>query len=154
MLSAPGEEDEVWIVQMNKAMEELRFFAGILEKDLYLDLFQATGWNEEYRFSREELGRSLENSWHAVSVYDRRRLFGFGKVISDGVHHALIADLIAHTEFRGRGIGKEIMERLVKRCGEENIRDIHLFAARGKFLFDEKLGFRKRDKDSPGMEYR
>ena len=139
---------------MNKTMDGLKFIAGVPEKDLYWDLFQTTGWNEEYRFSRDELGRSLENSWHAVSVYNRRQLIGFGKVISDGVHHALIADLIVHTEFRGRGIGSEIMERLVKRCREENIRDIQLFAARGKFSFYEKLGFKKRDEDAPGMEYR
>jgi ribosomal protein S18 acetylase RimI-like enzyme len=154
VLPVPEEEDKAGIVQMNKNMGELRFIAGVPEEDLYWDLFQTTGWNEKYRFSREELGRSLENSWHTVSVYSRRRIIGFGKVISDGVFHALIADLIVDTEFRGRGIGREIMERLVTRCREENIRDIQLFAARGKYSFYERLGSRKRDKDSPGMEYR
>ena len=138
---------------MDDVTEKLLFMESIPERDAYWDLFQTTGWNEEYRFSRQELKQSLEQSWYAVSAYSEERLVGFGRVISDGVHHALIADLIIHTDFRGRGIGSEILKRLVKKCREKNIRDIQLFAASGKFLFYEKLGFRKRDEEAPGMEY-
>lgn len=130
-----------------------RFTEGIPDTDAYWDLFQTTGWNGEYRFSREELARSLENSWYAVSVYGSGQLVGFGRVIADGVHHALIVDLIVRPDFRGRGIGREILGKLVKRCREENIRDIQLFAARGNSSFYEKCDFIKRDEEAPGMEY-
>ena len=121
--------------------------------DDYWELFNTTGWNSEYEFTREELGKSLENSWYCLSVYRERELIGFGRIISDGIHHALIVDLIVRPEYLRQGIGQEILERLLARCREERIRDIQLFAARGKFLFYEKRGFRRRDDDAPGMEY-
>ncbi|MFH1965574.1 MAG: GNAT family N-acetyltransferase [Acidobacteriota bacterium] len=86
-------------------------------------------------------------------VFKADRLTGFGRVIGDGVHLALIADLIVHTDFRVRGIGKEILGKLVNRCRQENIRDIQLFAAEGNSSFCEKCDFKQRDIIAPGIEY-
>ncbi len=123
------------------------------ETGSYWELFSTTGWNSEYGFSREELEQALKNSWYGVSVYVDGRLVGFGRVLSDGIHHALIADLIVHPNFRCRGIGQTILEKLLARCRDSRIRDIQLFAAKGRSSFYEKRGFRKRDEDAPGMEY-
>ena len=74
-------------------------------------------------------------------------------VCSDGIHHALIVDLIIYPKYQGNGIGSEILKRLLKVCTEKNIRDIQLFSATGKSKFYEKYGFQKRNENSPGMEY-
>jgi N-acetylglutamate synthase-like GNAT family acetyltransferase len=118
----------------------------------YWDLFQTTGWNDEYNFTPKELGNAIKNSWYSNSVYDSGKLIGFGRVISDGVHHALIVDLIIHPDYQGRGFGRKLLDRLGNKCKEVNIRDIQLFAARNKSEFYEKAGFEKRPVDAPGMQ--
>ena len=121
--------------------------------DQYWILFNSTGWNKEYKFSIEELETAIEKSWYSISVYINQKLIGFGRILSDGIHHALIVDLIIYPKYQGNGIGSEILKRLLRVCTEKNIRDIQLFSATGKSKFYEKYGFQKRNENSPGMEY-
>ena len=118
----------------------------------YWDLFQTTGWNEKYEFSIDELSKAIKNSWYSISLYDSGKLIGFGRVIADGVNHALIVDLIIHPKHQRRGLGSKLLDKLVMRCKENNIRDIQLFAARNKYGFYEKFGFEKRPENAPGMQ--
>jgi len=120
----------------------------------YWDLFQTIGWNEEYHFTTEDLERAIQNSWYSNSIYHSDRLIGFGRVISDGVHHALIVDLIVHPDFQGRGLGRLLLGKLVNKCKEHRIRDVQLFAAKDKFAFYEKFGFERRPSNAPGMQYK
>ena len=46
------------------------------------------------------------------------------------------------------------MEMLIEECKRLQIRDIQLFCAKGKIGFFEKLGFKNRHEDGPGMEIR
>ena len=115
-------------------------------------LFITTGWNEKYCFSIYELEESLKNSWYMLSLYEDDKLIGFGRIISDGIYHALIADLIILPEYQGKGLGSELLARLVKRCKKNTIRDIQLFSAINKFAFYEKHGFIRRSPNAPGME--
>ena len=118
----------------------------------YFPLFLSTGWNDEYRFTEDEIRAAISGSWYVVSAYDGGKLIGFGRTISDGVHHALVVDMIVHPEYQGRGIGGEILKMIVVECRSHNIRDIQLFAAKGKAGFYERHGFAARPADAPGME--
>jgi ribosomal protein S18 acetylase RimI-like enzyme len=118
----------------------------------YWDLFQTTGWNDDYNFTEQELENALKNSWYSISIFDADTLIGFGRVISDGVHHALIVDLIVHPDYQGQGLGGKLLDRLVTRCKNSRIRDIQLFAAGDKSGFYEKFGFEKRPLNAPGMQ--
>jgi ribosomal protein S18 acetylase RimI-like enzyme len=120
----------------------------------YWNLFESTGWNDEYKFTIDELNSAIENSWYSVSAYINNKLIGYGRIISDGIHHALIVDLIISPEFQSKGIGSEILRRLLGKCTENNIRDIQLFSAKDKFKFYEKFGFEKRNENAPGMGYK
>jgi len=119
----------------------------------FCTLFATTGWNKEYNLSDEELINAVSRNWLLVAAYEGERLIGFGRVISDGVLHAMIYDLIVDPDFQGLGIGTRILTLIVERCRRGRIRDIQLFCARGKRGFYEKLGFRARTEDAPGMEY-
>ena len=88
-----------------------------------------------------------------VSVYENENLVGFGRIICDGIVHALILDLIVDPEFQNKGIGGLILDKLVEKCKQHQIRDIQLFCAIGYSSFYEKRGFKKRPDDAPGMEY-
>ncbi|HAF28261.1 MAG TPA: GNAT family N-acetyltransferase [Bacteroidales bacterium] len=118
----------------------------------FFELFETTGWNTKYELSKDELYRALKNSWYTISVYDYKKLIGFGRIICDGVVHALILDVIILPERQGEGIGKEVMDRLIAKCKKHKIRDIQLFSAKDKAGFYEKLGFECRKEDSPGMQ--
>ena len=74
----------------------------------YAELFETTGWNKAYQASAEELSKALQQSWCAVSAYEGDCLVGFGRIISDGVLHALVCDLIVPPPHQCRGIGSEI----------------------------------------------
>jgi len=120
----------------------------------YWDLFQTTGWNDEYHFTQQDLENAIKNSWYSMSIYDSDKLVGFGRVIADGVHHALIVDLIIHPDYQSQGLGSKLLARLVKKCTDSGIRDIQLFAAKDKSEFYEKFGFEKRPINAPGMQIR
>ena len=67
-------------------------------KQAIFELFESTGWNEEYGLTADEIHRALGSSWYSVSVYDGERLAGYGRIISDGKMHALITEMIVLPE--------------------------------------------------------
>ena len=79
-------------------------------------------------------------------------MVGCGRMLGDGLLHALILDMIVHPDFQGRGVGRAILDHLVLKCKESRIRDIQLFSAKGKAGFYEKYGFSPRSAAGPGME--
>lgn len=118
----------------------------------FFELFETTGWNSTYKLSSKDLYTAIENSWYHLSVYDGKKLIGFGRIICDGVVHALILDMIIHPDYQGNGVGNEVLDRLVKKCLDHKIRDIQLFSATDKKGFYEKYGFISRPDNAPGME--
>jgi GNAT superfamily N-acetyltransferase len=131
----------------------IEFRTKIPTHDQFWNLFQTTRWNENYQKSPDELIQALRSSWYFLGAYDGEQLVGFGRLVSDGVLHAMIYELIVLPEYQGRGIGGEILEKLVEKCQENDVRDIQLFCARGKREFYEKRGFAARPDDAPGMQY-
>lgn len=104
----------------------------------YSTLFETTGWNHGYNPTPEELILAVSNSQFVIAAYDGKNLVGIGRVVTDGVLHAMIYDMIVHPSHQGRGIGRQILNMLVQKCYDAHIRDIQLFSALGKRLFYEK----------------
>jgi ribosomal protein S18 acetylase RimI-like enzyme len=123
------------------------------EKSEYFLLFDTTGWNQKYKLNEDQLFQAISNSWYMISAYDNNRLIGYGRIISDGIQHALILDLIVIPDFQHRGIGRTILSKLVNRCLQSKICDIQLFSAKGNIPFYQLNGFIERPVDAPGMEY-
>ncbi len=87
-----------------------------------------------------------------ISAYDCERMVGFGRILCDGVVHALILDMIVHPSYKRRGIGTEILNHLIIKCLKHDIRDVQLFCAEGAEEFYIKSNFTPRPKNAPGME--
>jgi len=134
-------------------MDDLNYTSSLPDNIDFYKLFITTGWNEKYKLSKDELYSALKESWFCLSAYRSDQLVGFGRIICDGKVHALILDLIVLTDFQNQGIGGQILDKLVEKCKEHQIRDIQLFCAKGYGTFYEKRGFVKRSGDAPGMEY-
>ncbi len=119
----------------------------------YFKLFRTTGWNKLYGFNIDELYWAIDNSWYVLSVYHLEKLIGFGRIISDGIHHALLVDIIVHPDYQNKGIGGELVEKLLKHCKRFKIRDIQLFSTEGKAQFYKNYGFEPRPENAPGMQF-
>ncbi len=135
-------------------MTEIAYREALPDSEAYFRLFSSTGWNDEYGMTAAELARAIATSWYAVSAYDGDELVGFGRIIADGVHHALIADLIVLPTYQRQGIGSAILQRLLAHCHAHHIHDIQLFCARGKEGFYRRHGFVPRPAEAPGMEWK
>ena len=123
------------------------------EDNKFAALFETTGWSENYHAAPNDFSVAFANSWYTLSAYDDTQLVGFGRIVSDRVLHAMIYELIVLPEYQSKGIGGEILDRLVRHCQEAGIRDIQLFCAAGKRPFYEKRGFAARQENAPGMYY-
>lgn len=132
---------------------DIKYFATNPNKEDFFKLFETTGWNTKYELSADELIEAIRNSWFKISAYDGEYLIGYGRVLADGIAHALLLDIIIHPEYQGKGIGKEVLNLLVDKCKKHRIRDIQLFCAKDKIEFYTKNGFKTRPDNAPGMEY-
>ncbi|MFC2151546.1 GNAT family N-acetyltransferase [Bacteroidota bacterium] len=130
----------------------MKYIEKLPTTEQFFKLFETTGWNKNYKLNKDEYYVALKNSWYSISVFDKEELVGFGRIICDGIVHALILDVIILPERQGEGIGKTVMDKLVAKCKENRIRDIQLFSAKDKAGFYEKLGFKNRAENAPGME--
>jgi GNAT superfamily N-acetyltransferase len=133
-------------------MTDITYCEQAPDRDAYFMLFETTGWNAKYRATPSDLATAIENSWATLSAYEDDQLVGFGRVMCDGVMHAMIFDLIVCPTHQRRGIGSEILNRLIAVCREQGICDVQLFAANGMRAFYEKHHFALRSDDAPGME--
>jgi GNAT superfamily N-acetyltransferase len=132
-------------------MSVIEYRVGKPDVHEFFKLFETTGWNDEYEATVADINKILDNSWYIVSAYENEQLVGSGRMITDGLLHAMIFDMIVLPSHQGRGIGAAILKKLVDKCRENHIRDVQLFCARGKAGFYAKNGFEARPEDAPGM---
>lgn len=91
-------------------------------------------------FEGEIHKKAFENSHTVVFVFDGDTLVGFGRAISDGVYQAAVYDIAILPEYQGKGIGRIIMDSIVKNLPQCNF---ILYASPGKEVFYEKMNFKK-----------
>ncbi|THB76743.1 MAG: N-acetyltransferase [Desulfobulbaceae bacterium] len=79
-------------------------------------------------------------SFKVVTAWDNQRLVGAGRMISDGVCYGMIFDLGILVTHQRQGIGRQIINILLK--GHEDL-FIHLTSTFGNEEFYKKIGFKK-----------
>lgn len=89
--------------------------------------------------SPSDLKISFSNSMFICLVYAEGKLIAAGRALADGVDCSYICDVAVHPDHQGKGIGKQVVTKLVE--FSKGHRKIILYAARGKELFYRKLGF-------------
>jgi ribosomal protein S18 acetylase RimI-like enzyme len=91
--------------------------------------------------SPSDLQTSFSNSMFKCFVYDAGKLIAAGRALADGVDCSYICDVAVHPDYQGKGLGKQIVTKLVE--FSKNHRKIILYAALGKEPFYRKLGFKR-----------
>jgi len=84
---------------------------GRLDLDMIHGFLTESYWARG--ISREVVARSIENSL-CFGIYTGTRQVGFARVISDFATYAYIADVFVLDSFRGRGLGKWLMECIMQ----------------------------------------
>jgi GNAT superfamily N-acetyltransferase len=87
----------------------------------------------------EALATVFGNSMFVCFAYADNALAGAGRVLADGLDCAYIADVAVHPKHQGRGLGSEIIRRLVELSSGH--KKIILYANPGTEDFYRKLGF-------------
>jgi ribosomal protein S18 acetylase RimI-like enzyme len=83
-----------------------------IDLDQLIVLFNSVGW-ERRTVDRDRLAQLVRGSRYVVSAWDGDRLVGFARAISDGATNAYISTVAVLPEYQKRGIGREIIQRLV-----------------------------------------
>ena len=119
-----------------------------------VNLYKAGGWwKESYNVSGIE--SLIKGSFLFAVVVDKNsgKTIGMGRILSDGVSDAYIQDLIVLPVYRGKGIGKKLVEFLLKHCLSEGIKWIGLIAEPGQDSFYSTMNFRPMKNHIP-MKYK
>jgi spermidine synthase len=107
-----------------------------------VDLYRAGGWWEESAHNRAIIPRMIRGSFCFMVARSGDRIVGMGRAISDGASDAYIQDVVVLPEFRGHGLGRELVRRLTQFCVERELDWIGLIAEPGTGHFYDGLGFR------------
>jgi ribosomal protein S18 acetylase RimI-like enzyme len=93
---------------------------------------------------RETVERLVRDAQRVVGLYRGERLVGFCRAVTDGVAFAYLADVYVLPEFRGRGLGVELVREMVERGPYSSLAWLlHTSDAHGLY---KKFGFGKPDR--------
>lgn len=87
------------------------------------------------------LETAFSNSMFKFFALENGMLVAAGRAVADGVDCSYICDIAVHPSHQGRGLGREVIERLV--AASRGHRKIILYAVPGKEDFYRKFGFRR-----------
>jgi ribosomal protein S18 acetylase RimI-like enzyme len=102
------------------------------------DLYRAAPLGEK---KPQDLETAFTNSLFKCFIFDKENLIGVGRTLADGIDCAYICDIAVDPEYQSRGLGKNIVLKLVELSAGH--KKIILYANPGKEGFYAKLGFKK-----------
>jgi GNAT superfamily N-acetyltransferase len=84
----------------------------------------------------------LMTSYYHIACYDGDRLVGYVDTVSNGVTDAYIQDLMVDPAYQGKGIGTELMNRIITKLKENKIFMISVIYGNTELApFYERFGF-------------
>ena len=92
---------------------------------------------------RDAQDRLIDEAVRVVGLYDGDRQIGFCRAATDGVSFVYLADVYVLEEYRGRGLGEELVREMVERGEHAHLK--WLLHTSDMHPFYRKLGF-----DVPG----
>jgi N-acetylglutamate synthase-like GNAT family acetyltransferase len=128
---------------------EIKFVEEWDEKEIINLYKEANWWRNSYNSSSIKYLIKGSYKFAVVINKDKDEAIGMGRLISDGVSDAYIQDLVIKDNYRGHGLGKKLVNYLIKYCLLKGIKWIGLISEPGQDEFYSKLGFSKMDKHIP-----
>ena len=113
-----------------------KFNEKVSEKAL-ADLRESVGWNR----MENEYKSPLMTSYYHIAVYENEKLIGYIDCVSNGVTDAYIQDLMVCPNHQGKGIGTDLMNKMIKYLKEKRIYMISVVYEERLKPFYERFGF-------------
>jgi ribosomal protein S18 acetylase RimI-like enzyme len=155
--ASPGESGPSGTV-LEAISEQREGYSIIFSTDRDIDLYEleelcnAVGWA---RRPIRKVRKAIQHSYLVVTMWEqrgnRRRLIGFSRATSDHAFNATIWDVVVHPDFQGRGLGKELMQQVIKKLRSDDISNVTLFADPQVVEFYKGLGFMPDPEGIKGM---
>jgi GNAT superfamily N-acetyltransferase len=90
---------------------------------------------------RETQDRLIDEASRVVGLYDGERQIGFCRAFTDGLAAAYLADVYVLDEYRGRGLGQELMREMIENGPYANVKWLlhtaNMHSLYRKFGFEE-----------------
>jgi ribosomal protein S18 acetylase RimI-like enzyme len=121
---------------------EIEYFSETREYKDQIDLYRALNWYNLPGYTDNDIDKANRNSFYSVYAYDGYKLVGLGRVASDGMTAAVMSGICVRPDYRRRGIGENIVTRLVYHCqsGEYQM-DVQIFCEDSLRKWYKKQGF-------------
>ena len=91
-----------------------------------------------------DLRRMLRGSPVVVTLWRGKRLVGFGRASSDGIHRAVLWDIVVAGDLQGRGLGRQVVEALLDSPRLRNVERVYLMTTKSAGFY-RQLGFSSAD---------
>jgi GNAT superfamily N-acetyltransferase len=103
------------------------------------DLREAVGWSR----MDSDYPAAFRGYWATVVGHDEQgRLVAWCAILSDGVRHAVLLDVIVHPEWQGQGIGGQLVRTALAHVRAHGITIVHVDFLPERRGFYERCGFR------------
>lgn len=101
------------------------------------DLRESVGWNR----MENEYENPMMTSYYHIAVYVEDKLVGYIDCVSNGVTDAYIQDLMVHPDYQGKGVGTDLMNKMIMYLKEKRIYMISVVFEESLKPFYDKFGF-------------
>lgn len=91
--------------------------------------------------SFRDLRRLLVGSAVVVTLWQGKRLVGFGRASSDGIYRAVLWDVVVAGDLHGQGLGRRVVEALLADRALRGVERLYLMTTNSAGFY-EQLGFR------------
>lgn len=119
-------------------------FVRTAEKKALQALYKDAGWwDEKCETHPGFLDHVVEKSALFVAAFCEKKMIGMGRALSDLTSDAYIQDVVVLQAYRGRGIGKKIIEKLITGLKDHGVDWIGLIGEPDTRGFYENLGFQE-----------
>ena len=100
-------------------------------------LRRSVGWNG----MESCYANPVMSSYYHIACYDGEKLVGYVDTVSNGVTDAYIQDLMVDPAYQGRGIGTNLMNRVIAKLKENKIYMISVVYEEKLLPFYKRFGF-------------
>ena len=108
-------------------------------------LNQNTFWAKNR--SKKQICKMLYHSTVVVSMWHQNQLIGFGRATSDLVFRAVLWDVVIDSKHQGLGMGKLIIEAILKNKKIKYVEKIYLMTTNSSEFY-KQLGFKINNQQS------
>tara|TARA_Y100001968_G_scaffold293346_1_gene299228 strand:- start:357 stop:824 length:468 start_codon:yes stop_codon:yes gene_type:complete len=89
----------------------------------------------------DQLKTMLINSSEIISLWQSKRMIGFGRATSDGIYRAVLWDVVIANDLQGLGLGKLLVNALINTPKIQSVEKIYLMTTNSSEFY-QQMGFK------------